>query len=28
LHHGAPPCVCEVAAEDGTLGTDAAKDYV
>jgi hypothetical protein len=28
LHDGAKPCVCEIAAEDGTLGSDAAKDYV
>jgi hypothetical protein len=28
LHDGGQPCVCEVAAEDGTLGADAAKDYV
>jgi hypothetical protein len=28
LHDGAKPCVCEIAAEDGTLGSDVAKDYV
>ena len=28
LHDGGQPCVCEVAAADGTLGADAAKDYV
>jgi len=25
LHDGAQPCVCEVAAQDGTLGQDAAE---
>ena len=28
LHDGAKLCVCEIAAEDGTLSSDAAKDYV
>ena len=25
LHDGAQPCVCELAAQDGTLGQDAAE---
>ena len=28
FHDGAKPCVCELAAEDRALGSDAAKDYV